>query len=138
MVDEGDSDDEDAALAKPLLRSQQLQRLALTGGDSMYVPVRLDWLAAAPQLQHLTACVVQSGQVGTVCIDCMHCMHHIWFGSGFSPLFLCVFVCVLPLLLETRNIKRMHCMHCVTRDCLKQTSQVCAVYDCQHNILHLL
>jgi hypothetical protein len=63
MVDEGDSDDEDAALAKPLLRSQQLQRLALTGGDSMYVPVRLDWLAAAPQLQHLTACVIQSGQV---------------------------------------------------------------------------
>ncbi|KAF6261736.1 hypothetical protein COO60DRAFT_734316 [Scenedesmus sp. NREL 46B-D3] len=62
MVDESDSDDEDAALAKPLLRSQQLQRLALTGGDSMYVPVRLDWLSAAPQLQHLTACVIQSGQ----------------------------------------------------------------------------
>jgi hypothetical protein len=67
MVDEGDSDDEDAALAKPLLHSQQLQRLALTGGDSMYVPVRLDWLAGAPQLQHLTACVVQSGQVRAAC-----------------------------------------------------------------------
>lgn len=55
--------EDEFALARPLLRLEHLQRLTLAGSDSTHMPVKLEWLKGVNQLQHLSACMVQSSQV---------------------------------------------------------------------------
>lgn len=55
--------EEESSITKPLMNMRQLQNLDLTGAEGMKVPVKLEWLTATPQLQHLTACILQSSEV---------------------------------------------------------------------------